>query len=326
MPSSYPLLTALAVATVLSGCGKTKTVYVPAEKSMVLTPSNDRGKPPCECPQAQTITLTNPDDSRRYAEVEVITTESATGNQVGDDSTYTILPDQHSQTMGCSVEQNPTCKFAINYRIVSEGRLYASNTPLSKTFGPFFSTDISTCYALCNDPNDTTCLRLGSAAVKVTQPIVTVYQKAIKSGNSEISPAEIASAYSKPNDNVCHRGSITISGDAIQNKSADADANSCFFSTDEMNLQGQVAAMQGILPPTLLGHRQSSIRLNAQGTEEHLRFDDRDLAPKFLFNGEGGDLLTKLYGGAVKTMSVVGDKAYFASANGCMMAPVAPPK
>ncbi|PWB88709.1 hypothetical protein [Methylosinus sporium] len=316
----------LVVATlgsiaILAGCGKKDNQAADTGESMILTTSNSTGQLPCQCSQSNVVTVSNPDTETRYADVEISVFESATNNPVNKTSRKFVLDSKKSEFAGCNVDQYPSCKFKVAYRITSEARLKVSNSAIAKSFGPFYAPDINTCYAICNDPNDSSCLRLGAQARQVTQPIVDLYLRTISSAKKEITASEIAAEYKQPTTDECQRGSVFIENDVITNESV--TGKGCRYTTSSsLTLAGSQATMSGFIPNRLVGQRVSSFRIaGASGVQEHLRYDDRDLAPKVTFDGTGGTELTSIYGGSIRTMSVVGDSAYFATANGCMSAP-----
>lgn len=312
----------IATTIALAGCdGKPADKVVDTGESMVLATANETGVSPCDCTQAQSVSVVNPDTSTRFANVEIIVRESATNNLVSQTTRKFFVDPKMSSFAGCTIDKNPICKFKVNYRIVDDARIKTSTTAATLAFGPFFTPDINTCFSVCNDPNDTSCLRLGQEARKVTQPFAEVYARAVTTGAAQITTNELATAYSSSSSNVCERGNVILESDKITNEST--NGKSCIYSTQNAtNLLGNSTFLEGEIPVRLQGEKLLQFRLNGiSGPQEHLRFSDRDLSPRFRFGGSGAEQLSTLYAGAVRTMSVVDGVAYFATANGCVSAP-----
>jgi hypothetical protein len=276
----------------------------------------------CECTGAREAFVYNSDGVAHTSSIEITVRESATDNLVTRYQTGPIVTQPGgSSSLGCTVDKAPLCKFKVDYRLVSDTKLKSSTTPVTRAFGELFVPDINTCFAVCNDAKDNTCLRLGAAALPVTMPMTDLYLKAVKAGDGIISSAEVAKAYGDSNADSCKRGDIEISNQKVRNLAAPG-YEGCLFTSSKITKMFGATALQGWIPADLQAVQASSVRIaGASSIQEHLRFDDRDHTLNLSFTGPGSQLLNDTYGGNVRTMSVVDDKVYFATENGCMSAP-----
>lgn len=314
------LVTLLAIGA--QGCGKPTSNPPPVQKSVAIEYSTDFGAPPCQCYNAQSVSIRNPDGQSRFANVEIEVRDRATDNFISKGVKPFVIPAGQKSFAGCTNGEYPSCLVKSTYRVVSEGRLKSSTTAVTKSFGPFYAADINTCFAICNDDeNDNSCLRLGKEALPVTAPLAVLAKKAA-AGDATITPDEIAKEFGTTNPvDKCSRGPVTVKDGVATNESTDPAG--CTYSTlDAIKPLGESVYMTGFVPRKFVASIQPSDLLRVQGEQQNLRFDDFANAPILNFVGDGADAVNAIYGGTIVSMSVVGETSYYATANGCLSSPV----
>ncbi|MER9865460.1 prolipoprotein diacylglyceryl transferase [Mesorhizobium sp. M0185] len=288
----------------------------------------------CQCANAAGKYAVNSCSDRSFYLTYSATFRNRTNGSTSTSPGSTSVPPSSNNTfIGCTIgtpAASPTnCDFDVDYNRTSVSALRTTPSALVGVFGAVAPPSIATCMAWCSDsnnPNAGACLPLGSRYYSLAAPLANLIDR----NNGNVAKADVLREYSLADDfDKCGRGDITSKDDKLVNEGVteSCEIRSASVPTAVLRALNIVPdsklplSATAYIPKRLEATRMQSVA-GLSNAENIITFQ-MDNAPNLIFEGAGGDVYTKEFGGTIlagaKAVLPNGDKvAIIATSNGCI--------
>jgi hypothetical protein len=272
----------------------------------------------CSCDRSQMAFLTNTDPKNDvFVKYEIKT--KLGGNPSVTHLDNAVIAKEGIHELGCTKVTNGAlvCSQENSWAVTQTSALVytASKSGVKGLSSPFFTYDNQSCVALCN--SKTECYSFGPKAAHLAAPLIALVEAGQSPTDKTITAEEILKEYNlKPEDNLCHRGEVSIKSGTIRNDSVAG----CVVESKKDEANGIYVPLSLNLPPKIEAQNTPSNlgEVFPLSNAQEVFFSDGRLSPTFGFAGANAADMNELYGGAIKSITKINDTVYIANTNGCV--------